>query len=390
VRPTLLLRVAGTVTAVLALTSPAMAAAALRSELGAALAGFQGRGTGALAVDLATGRVVYAHNANASLLPASNEKLVVTYAALVALGPSFRMRTEVRGEGHLEGSTWRGDLILKGYGDPTLDRAGLAELARRLRASGIRAVTGALVADESWFDRRRTAAGWKSAFVAEESAPLSALSVPDANGAGGAAALFRKALARAGVRVRGATKTVRAGGWPLAVRFSPTLDEILHAMDVESDNRTAELVLKQLGAVLAGNGTTAAGAVVARSILAAHKVPLAGVRIVDGSGLSALDRLTPKAIVTILQRMWADSDLRPLVFRILPVAGRDGTLRHRLREPPARGNVRAKTGTLENTSALSGYVRERYAFAILQNAPRLSSWAARDAQDRFAAVLAGA
>ena len=61
------------------------------------------RGTGALAVDLATGSAVYAHNANASLLPASNEKLALTYAALVVLGPSFRMRTEVLGEGHLAG-----------------------------------------------------------------------------------------------------------------------------------------------------------------------------------------------------------------------------------------------------------------------------------------------
>jgi D-alanyl-D-alanine carboxypeptidase/D-alanyl-D-alanine-endopeptidase (penicillin-binding protein 4) len=60
-----------------------------------------------------------------------------------------------------------------------------------------------------------------------------------------------------------------------------------------------------------------------------------------------------------------------------------------MRSPPARGNVRAKTGTLDNASALSGYVRERYAFAILVNVPRLSAYAARAAQDRFATVLAG-
>jgi D-alanyl-D-alanine carboxypeptidase/D-alanyl-D-alanine-endopeptidase (penicillin-binding protein 4) len=377
--------------AAIALLSPtgADAATRLRAQLHAALASFDGRGTGVLAVDLASGRVVYAHNANASLLPASNEKLAITYAALVALGPAFRMRTEVLGEGHLvDGRTWHGNLVLRGYGDPTLDRAGLADLARRLRATGVRRVTGGLVADESWFDHRRSSPGWEPGFVPNESRPLSALTVPGADGAKGVAGLFRKALTRAGVRVRGATKVTKAGGWPLAVRYSPTLEEILHYMDVESDNFTAELVLKQLGATLAGHGTTEAGAAIVRSILADRRVPLGGVRIADGSGLSALDRLTPKALVTILQRAWADRDLRLPLFRILPVAGRDGTLEDRMTRPPARGNVRAKTGTLDNASALSGFVRERYAFAILQNAPRLSAWAARAAQDRFATVLA--
>jgi serine-type D-Ala-D-Ala carboxypeptidase/endopeptidase (penicillin-binding protein 4) len=392
VRPTVVARTAGALAAALAValaSPPAGAAASLRARLHAALTGFDGRGTGVLAVDLGSGRVVYAHNANASLLPASNQKLALTYAALVVLGPSFRMRTEVLGEGHLESATtWRGNLILKGYGDPTLDRAGLAELARRLRAAGVRRVTGSLVADESWFDVRRRGPGWKASFVPVESQPLSALTVAGAAGALGTARLFREALAQAGVRLQGGTKVARAGGWPLAVRFSAPLDEILHHMDVESDNFTAELVLKQLGATIAGQGTTAAGAAVVRGVLADRRIPLAGVRIGDGSGLSALDRLTAKALVTILQHVWADRELRPVVFRILPVSGRDGTLEDRLAKPPARGNVRAKTGTLDVASSLSGFVRERYAFAILQNGRRLSPSAARAAQDRFATVLA--
>ena len=171
-RPIVVVRIACALGAALALSPAAAGAAApLRAQLHAALAGFDGRGTGVLAVDLASGRVVYAHNANASMLPASNEKLALTYATLVALGPSFRMRTEVLGEGHLvDGVAWHGNLILKGYGDPTLDRTGLADLARRLRATGIRRVTGALVADESWFDARRGGPGWKAEFVPEHRA----------------------------------------------------------------------------------------------------------------------------------------------------------------------------------------------------------------------------
>lgn len=364
-------------------------AASLRARLQAALGGFDGPGTAALAVDLATGKVVYAHNADRALLPASNEKLVVTYAALETLGPSFRMATSVLGEGKLgPAGVWAGNLVLRGGGDPTLDRAGLAALAAEVRAAGIRRVAGSLVADESWFDARRGGPGWKAGFVPIESQALSALAIRGVDGALGTARLFREALTRAGVRVGGPTKRARAGGWPLAVRWSPPLAEVLRHMDVESDNFVAELVLKQLGAVVARQGTTADGAQVARAALVADRVPLAGVRIADGSGLSALDRLTPKTLVTILQRSWADRELRAVLFGILPVSGRDGTLEDRLTRPPARGNVRAKTGTLDDASALSGYVRERYAFAILVNAPGLSTYAARLAQDRFATVLA--
>jgi serine-type D-Ala-D-Ala carboxypeptidase/endopeptidase (penicillin-binding protein 4) len=377
---------AALVTAVLA--QPA-GATTLRGRLHAALAGFTGPGTAALAVDLATGRVVYAHRAENALLPASNEKLVVTYAALEALGPAFRMQTSVLGEGLLgPAGIWAGNLVLKGGGDPTLDRAGLARLAEDVRAAGVRHVTGSLVADESWFDSRRSGPGWKAGFVPFESQALSALAIAGVDGSLGTAALFRAALARAGVRVDGPTKRARGGGWPLAVRWSPPLAEILRHMDVVSDNFTAELVLKQLGAVVARQGTTAAGAQVVRAVLAAHAVPLAGVRIADGSGLSGLDRMTPKALVTILQRGWGDREIRSVLFGVLPVSGRDGTLEDRMARPPARGNVRAKTGTLDGVSALSGYVRERYVFAVLVNAPGLSSYAAHAAQDRFATVLA--
>ena len=68
-------------------------------------------------------RVVFALNARLPLRPASNEKLATTYAALTALGPSFRIETDVLGEGQQNGTTWQGDIVLKGYGDPTLSYA---------------------------------------------------------------------------------------------------------------------------------------------------------------------------------------------------------------------------------------------------------------------------
>src|SRR5262245_14939648 len=162
-----------------ALVAPAGAGATLQSALERALRvpHVSLAATGAVVVDLETGSTVYARNPTLSLLPASNEKLAVTYAALTALGPSFTIETDVLGNGSLDGATWRGDLVLKGYGDPTLSHPGIASLARQVRASGITEVSGRILADESWFDSRRTAPGWKAAFYITESPPLSALIV---------------------------------------------------------------------------------------------------------------------------------------------------------------------------------------------------------------------
>ena len=159
-------------------------------------------------------------------------------------------------------------------------------------------------------------------------------------------------------------------------------------MDRESDNFTAELLLKQIGAANGSVGTTAAGAAQVRTALAAAGIPLGGVRIVDGSGLSSLDRLTARAIVGILQAAWEDPTIKPSFVSALAVAGRTGTLKDRLRKPPARGVVLGKTGTTSIASALSGFVRDRYVFSVLQNGRPVSYLWARRAQDRFATVLA--
>jgi D-alanyl-D-alanine carboxypeptidase/D-alanyl-D-alanine-endopeptidase (penicillin-binding protein 4) len=354
----------------------------------------------AFAIDLETGEAVYSRNASLSLLPASNEKLAVTYAALTALGPSFRIETDVLGAGQQVDQTWQGDLVLKGYGDPTLTPVSLTVLARQVRAAGIVRVTGRVLADESWFDTRRTAPGWKASFYIEESPPLSALIVdrgrvgrftsPDPALAAGQQ--FRAALVRAGVRVTGGTSHGVADDTavPLAAIDSPPLGAIVRWMDRVSDNFEAEMLLKELGAIQADRGTTSAGVGVAMGLLTQAGVPMDGVRMLDGSGLSLLDRFTANALVSLLTVMWNDPGVRPELLAALPVAGRSGTLADRMRGTAAAGVVLAKTGTTSNASALSGFVGDRYVFSVLQNGWPISwSWA-RLAQDRFAAVLAAA
>lgn len=352
----------------------------------------------AVAVSLADGRTVFARHQALALVPASNEKLAVAYAALALLGPSYRIETSVYGEGELSGRIWRGDLVLKGFGDPTLSRGDLRALAFQVRAAGIRRVTGGIEADESYFDSRRTGPAWKPWYYLNESPPLSALTVDRGRFRGwftkdpalAAGKQFRLALRAVGVAVQGAT---RHGGTdplaqPLATTVSARLSAIVRFMNTESDNFTAELLLKQLGAVDEGTGSSAAGAEVALRIMHEASIPVAGVRIVDGSGLSPRNRLTAGALIGILIAAWHDPLIRPSFIRSLAVAGRTGTLEDRMLRPPVRGAVLAKTGTTSESSALSGYVKGRFAFAVLQNGRPVSLFWARRAQDRFATVLA--
>jgi serine-type D-Ala-D-Ala carboxypeptidase/endopeptidase (penicillin-binding protein 4) len=354
--------------------------------------------TGAIVLDLDTGQLVFAHNEHLPLRPASNEKLGTTYAALTALGPSFRIETDVLGDGQLSGRTWQGELVLKGYGDPGLSSAQLNKLASQVAADGIKHVTGRILGDESWFDTRRTGLGWKAQFYLHESPALSALIVnrgwtgryETARPALMATQLFRRDLRRVGVTVHGgaAVGVATAQAVPLAEVESAPLATLVRHMDVFSDNFYAEMLLKEIGAVQGKGGSAAAGLAVARGLWAAAGVPLAGVRTVDGSGLSLLDRWTPLSLAALLRTMWQDPDLRPYVVPALPIAGETGTLDHRMRTGPAHGFVRAKTGTTDNASSLSGFVGNRYVFSILENGSPVRILSAQQSQNRFAQVLA--
>jgi serine-type D-Ala-D-Ala carboxypeptidase/endopeptidase (penicillin-binding protein 4) len=354
--------------------------------------------TGAIVLDLQTGETLFAQNSRLALRPASNEKLATTFATLTALGPSFRIETDVLGDGRLSGATWLGNLVLKGYGDPGLSAAQLNKLAREVVADGIEHVSGRILGDESWFDTRRTGLGWKPDFYLHESPALSALIVnrgwtgryETARPALMAAELFRSDLRHAGVTIRGGSGlgVASAQAVPLADVVSAPLSALVRHMDVYSDNFYAEMLLKEVGAVQGSGGSSAAGVAVERSLLDAAGVPLPGVRMVDGSGLSLLDRWTPLGLSTLLRTMWDDPTLRPYVLAALPVAGETGTLEHRMRSGPAHGLVRAKTGTTDNSSALSGFVGDRYAFSIVENGFPVRASSAEQSQNRFAQVLA--
>ena len=350
--------------------------------------------TGAIAVDVESGNVVYAHLSMTPFVPASNEKLPVAWAALVRLGPAYRFHTELYGVGTRQGATWDGDLVLKGFGDPTVTSADLDGIAGQVARAGIREISGRVRGDESYYDRVRDAPGWKQGFVPIESPPLSALIVDRALGWPAlsppllAAKALTSALTKAGVQVEGrpGLGVAPAAAVPLAEDRSETLANIVRHMNHESDNFIAEMMLKQLGAVSGAAGSTAAGARAVLAALAETGVPTAGLVIADGSGLSSLDRLTAASIVGVLHAAWLSQTLRQPFVRSLAVASVSGTMRHRL--PELKGLVRAKTGTTDLATALSGLIGNRYAFAVLENGSPVAYWAARIAQDRFVTLLA--
>jgi serine-type D-Ala-D-Ala carboxypeptidase/endopeptidase (penicillin-binding protein 4) len=394
---------AATATTARAATPDAVRHVLAASRLGAAVS---------VTVLNAAGGVVFDSAGATPRIPASNEKLVASIAALETLGPAWRATTRVMATSAPVAGVVTGDLYLVGGGDWTLSTARharvvkipglvtLLQLARAVRAAGVREVTGAVAADGSWFDEVRGGAGWRRGFLGPECAPLSALSV-DANrtskGAAvwqpelNAATLFASTLRSVGVRV---DRPARVASTPqtavtLATRLSPPLALLLAAMDKNSDNFAAEMLLKQVGVAPHEPGTSLRGAAAARALLAGLGVPLRGVRIVDGSGLSLDNRLTTRAVAAMLAVARRSPVIGPVLRNALSIAGVDGTLRYRMTTGPARGVVRAKTGTLDGVSALSGYVHG-LVFSVIINARRLSQTRAHLVEDGIAETLAAA
>jgi D-alanyl-D-alanine carboxypeptidase/D-alanyl-D-alanine-endopeptidase (penicillin-binding protein 4) len=138
------------------------AVAALAATIDAALG--DGRLTAAQAAvvvrDLTTGETLYSRNGDRRLIPASNTKLLTSTAALGILGSDYRFTTDVRGDGNRYGSLLKGNLYLRGTGDPTMLAADYDALAAGVAASGVKTVVGDLVADDTWFDNVRLGTQW--------------------------------------------------------------------------------------------------------------------------------------------------------------------------------------------------------------------------------------
>jgi serine-type D-Ala-D-Ala carboxypeptidase/endopeptidase (penicillin-binding protein 4) len=386
--------------ACLAVAADRAAAASPRATVAkiASLSRSIGGASGLWAYDTTTDVVLASRRASGKRTPASVEKLLTSATALDRAGPEAEIHTSAAVTGTVSAGVLTGDLYVQGHGDPSLGYAGLGRLARAVQRAGIQEITGRVYGDESYFDSRR--GGPASGFATSGwVGPLSALAFNEGlmrpYGRGFqrdppnfVAARMQAKLESVGVAVDGGSGSGVAptGAQVIATVWSPQLDALVRHMNTVSDNYYAEILIKALGAAYGTGGTTERGAAVVRAFESELGISS---RVVDGSGLSRGNAVSPRMIGRLLVRAPREPWFGAF-YSSLPLAGVTGTLKKRMRGTAAAGRCRAKTGTLIDVSALAGYCRSRsghrIAFAILMN--RVSIWSAHRTQDRIAATLA--
>jgi D-alanyl-D-alanine carboxypeptidase/D-alanyl-D-alanine-endopeptidase (penicillin-binding protein 4) len=373
---------------------------------------------GALVLDAASGTPLLDRSATQPRIPASVAKLATGAAALTALDPQSRLRTTV-----VRGSA-PGEVVLVGGGDTTLTtarprrggypvRSGLVELADAtavaLRAAGTSPVV--LHVDDGLFSDPAVSPDWPSTYVGSGVvSPVSALSVdagrvrpsadarePDPALAAGRA--LARLLQKRGVAVEG--EVARAVPPPdaeeLAAVSSPTVAELVELMLTTSDNDLAESLLRLVAVAAGGAGTFADGTAEVTQRVSDLGVPTGGMKLLDGSGLARGSVIAPDTLARLLAAA-ADGSHPELDHLLtgLPVGGFSGTLWDRFGagEPgTAAGLVRAKTGTLTGVSTLAGSASvdgRPVVFVVMSDAVPGDTIAARNALDRFAAILVDA
>lgn len=208
-----------------------------------------------------------------------------------------------------------------------------------------------------------------------------------------AGCVFAAELSKLGIKVTG---SVEVGKTPtdaklVAAHTSPPLSKIIALLNKPSDNLVAEMLLKNLGTIVKGKGSSDAGLEVEKEFFKKIGMDTAETCIVDGSGLSRLDYISPRNLVTLLTFMQASKNSKVYIDS-LPIAGVDGTLAYRMKGTSAQGNVKAKTGYVNHVSALSGFVNtksgEPLVFSIIMNNHLCPNADVTKLQDKICVLLA--
>ena len=339
-------------------------------------------------IDVATGEELLDQSATTGVTPASTNKVLTAWAALSSMGPGHTLQTKAVLDGQTVTLVGGGDVLLADdAGDPTATagHAGLGDLARataeQLKAQGTTSVS--LRLDDTLFTGAQWNDGWEAGneqYVAKVQPIMVDVSATQNQGypadpAMEAAQAFARHLSEAGITVDGdASRAAAPGGAKeLASVSSAPLSDIL-ALSLKTSDNTMTEVEGRLVALQTKETADFAGASKAVAAqLRKDGFDTSGLTLLDSSGLAKGNKVPAKLLAQILAKSAGDdggSAGRTLVAD-LPVGALDGTLGNRLHDTAAAGTVRAKTGSLEQTSSLAGVVTTAdgrlLAFAILAN-----------------------
>lgn len=330
--------------------------------------------SGVTFVDLASGKTLHQQLGDHPFVPASTMKLVTAVVALKTFGSTFKFNTE---------ATWNAEtnsLYLVGSGDPSLRTSHLEVLADGIATSlGNSTQSISLYSDSSLFPKFTKPAGWKPNPMPRYVREIYALSV-DGKGAYDAPAQAGKTLAKL-LKQRGYKASYKgekkSDGTQVATTFGYSLHSIIRTMLQDSDNTVAETLFRASTAHSGLHPSWKNSRQYANQVLSELGVDLENIEIVDGSGLSRANRLTAHFLTSLLVKIVAaeNTDLNVIYDRrLLATAGRNGTLKLRFAGTKsfcARGLVQAKTGSLSDTDALAGFVKNENGsigvFAFLVN-----------------------
>ncbi|WP_040494686.1 D-alanyl-D-alanine carboxypeptidase/D-alanyl-D-alanine endopeptidase [Ilumatobacter nonamiensis] len=399
-------------------------------EFVSAVAGFtpelNERSCVAVSVD---GQQVGAQNPDIAVIPASTQKIIVAAAALELLGDDHTYTTRVVAPAAPVNGVVNGNLVLVGGGDPVLssdwyptsnlerrpvfNQTSLDTLADRVSEAGITQINGSVVGDGGRYDDEFFAPGWGNGVAGLEGGPYDAVLVNDARVLGedrradepnsAAAREFTRLLRDRGIVVSGEGLAGSASSLDsqtdIAMIDSAPLTAIVEEMLTNSDNNTAELLVKEIGVEVSpdAGGTRQAGLDAIAELLAEWDIDMTNIVLSDGSGLSMENRLTCAALLTVLQRSGPDDT----IGAALPVAGESGTLSDVFIDHAVAGRLLGKTGTLNNppfnadppaVKALAGYLPidggGAVEYALVLNGPTISDQSEyRPVWDSFADVL---
>jgi D-alanyl-D-alanine carboxypeptidase/D-alanyl-D-alanine-endopeptidase (penicillin-binding protein 4) len=418
---------------------------------------------GVIVKSLTSGETIYEHNAQNLFIPASNEKIITSVAALSLLKRDYRFRTEFYSGGGISKGILYGGLYVKGYGDPTLGEPDIGFIVYQLKKLGVIEIRNGIVVDDSYFSRIRRPTGWKAEWEDDfYSPPISALTfnyntieirvsssssgrrpsisiepegsnitvvnkavastkqsalttswtndqtlvvggrirpkstvilkIPVQNPTLLTGNILKNALKEAGIKVTGNVIAGTVPDWAkiFYTHYSEPLYSIITEYLKNSVNIIGENLIKTLGAEFNGTpGSWENGSKVISKFLNGIGIK-DGFRVIDGSGLSLLNRVSPQTLIDVLSYAYANKIIASDFIDSLPIAGVDGTLKKRFKQSDVQGRVVAKTGYLNHVRALSGYVFTKQGdvlvFSILDNG---LGWKSKEFQNSLLTELVG-